>query len=129
MVDNSGTVISHKPPGGTWQDQFASGGETQKTGLHWLDGSIGKPERVLSAEQTEAFNKLVADIPTLLKSMDITKSIIAKMPSFDVSKLITGTQNTTSQVFHIAKLEFPNVTSSREIEKAILNLPRLALQR
>ena len=41
---------------------FATGGSTQRTGWHWLDGKPGKPERVLSAQQTEAFDKLVDSI-------------------------------------------------------------------
>lgn len=49
---------------------FKRGGETQLTGLHWLDGEQGKPERVLSAEQTQAFNKLVDIAPTLNRAID-----------------------------------------------------------
>ena len=34
---------------------YKTGGETSKTGLHWLDGEDGEPERILSAQQTKDF--------------------------------------------------------------------------
>jgi hypothetical protein len=45
---------------------FKRGGETTSTGLHWLDGLATKPERILTAEQTQAFNKLVDYLPRVL---------------------------------------------------------------
>jgi len=45
--------------------RFLRGGETQQTGLHWLDATRQRPERVLSARQTELFGRLVDWLPNL----------------------------------------------------------------
>jgi len=44
--------------------------------------------------------------------------------------MFSGNRNEskTEQHFHINKLEFPNVTNSKDIENCILNLPGVALQ-
>ena len=39
--------------------KFATGGVANYTGLAWLDGTPSKPERVLNAQQTESFDRLV----------------------------------------------------------------------
>lgn len=39
--------------------KFATGGIANYTGLAWLDGTPSKPERVLNAQQTESFERLV----------------------------------------------------------------------
>ena len=70
--DSSGNAVR----GGT-SAGFTEGGETQATGLHLLHGNVGKPERVLSAEQTSSFNTLVSklpDITSILKNIDVTKN-------------------------------------------------------
>ena len=38
---------------------YATGGLNYETGWHWLDGTLSKPERVLSAYQTELFEDLI----------------------------------------------------------------------
>lgn len=38
---------------------FATGGLATKTGLAWIDGTVQSPERVLSAYQTELFEKML----------------------------------------------------------------------
>ena len=65
--DSSGNIIASgvaNPP------KYAEGGETQSTGMHYLDGKVGKPERVLSPVQTTSFNQLVKDLPSLTTVMD-----------------------------------------------------------
>jgi hypothetical protein len=42
--------------------QYAKGGLANFTGPAWLDGTPGKPERVLSPEQTMLFEDLVASL-------------------------------------------------------------------
>lgn len=49
---------------------FYRGGETTKTGFIQVDGTPNKPERVLSPEQTEAFNKLVEYLPNIIHRID-----------------------------------------------------------
>lgn len=61
-------------------NNFDTGGETQRTGLHWLDGKIGKPERVLSSEQNNSFTKLIDMLPKLNMLSNIS---IPKMPQFN----------------------------------------------
>lgn len=54
--------------------RFKHGGLTEKTGIHILDGEPGKPERVLSQQQTKSYDKFVfEDMPELqdmLKTFD-----------------------------------------------------------
>lgn len=89
-----------------------TGGEVGKTGFQWLDGSLQKPERVLSAEQTLSFNKLVANLPNLMN--------LIKSPSLlDLSSFKLGNNSKTEQTFYIDKLEFPNVTNHTEIVQAL----------
>lgn len=96
---------------------YANGGLSTTTGLHWLDGTLAKPELVLNPNDTQ----------NLLKAVNLTEKLgnLTKIPDF--SKILTKTKETMSQVFQISKLEFPNVTSSDEIQDAIKNLPRIAL--
>lgn len=41
---------------------FATGGETTRTGFHWLDGRPGAPERVLSPGQNQRFQELLYNL-------------------------------------------------------------------
>jgi len=66
---------------------YADGGETQSTGLHWLDGTKGRPERVLSSEQTKSFNKLVDYLPNLLSNLNISSMISSYIPKIATSNL------------------------------------------
>ncbi|MGL6175129.1 MAG: phage tail tape measure protein [Cellulosilyticaceae bacterium] len=50
--------------------KYKNGGITNRTGWHWLDGNVGNPERVLSAEQTKSFDRMIQYIPTFNTSMD-----------------------------------------------------------
>ena len=100
---------------------FDFGGEAY--GIGYLPKNIIKPERVLSPEQTVNFNKLIASLPNLLKSINISNMLIPKIISPNFSGLVNKTAQTVTQVFQIDNLTFPNVSSSSEIEKAISNLP------
>ena len=101
--------------------KFESGGENSKTGLQWLDGTLSKPERVLSAEQTLSFNKLVANLPNLMN--------LIKLPSLlDFSSFKSGSNSKTEQIFNIDKLEFPNVTNHTEIVQALDTISSRAKQ-
>lgn len=48
--------------------KFATGGIANYTGLAWLDGTPSKPERVLNAQQTESFERLVNVMDSLRAS-------------------------------------------------------------
>lgn len=48
--------------------KYATGGLANYTGLAWLDGTPSKPERVLNAQQTESFDRLVNVIDSLRAS-------------------------------------------------------------
>jgi len=50
--------------------KFKEGGETSKKGLIWADGELGKPERILSGEQTQSFNSLVKNLPSITTVLD-----------------------------------------------------------
>lgn len=48
--------------------KFATGGVANYTGLAWLDGTPSKPERVLNAQQTESFERMVNVMDSLRSS-------------------------------------------------------------
>jgi len=79
--------------------KYKTGGETSTTGFHWLDGKVGKPERILSPEQTESFNKLVVFLPKLnvmdniLKNFKIPDFANMKLPQFNTSVAGGSTYN------------------------------------
>lgn len=138
MPDSSSThTVYTKTVGG-----FESGGryrpESFDTGGYTGNFSGGKlavlheKEIVLNKSQSATFEKLIDIMPNMVNTFnDIGnkfKGIAPKIP-----KVPTSTNNNhseeTVQNFHINKLEFPNVKSADEIEKAILKLPMLAKQR
>jgi len=59
--------------------------------------------------------------------MDTIKNWLPDIKLPDFSGMFNG-NNQTSQVFNIDKLVFPEVSSSKEIENALLSLSRLSLQ-
>lgn len=92
---------------------YKTGGETSKTGLHWLDGEDGKPERILSAQQTKDFNKLVDMQSGLLKVFgnnnfeDIIKKAVSPMANINISKIpnVTPRQDTILQIDKLINVE------------------------
>jgi hypothetical protein len=72
---NANLVKNYKLPyyykDGTWYMNgvgtpvYAQGGIADYTGYAWVDGTKTKPERILSASQTDSFNKLVGILPKL----------------------------------------------------------------
>lgn len=139
-IDRANTVIANRKKAGMdtsaqekyldslkkKQNKFKSGGETNVTGVHWLDGKIGKPERVLSAEQTKAFNKLVENLPKLnsifFDSLGMDNTLLSSLIS--VPQLgRAGASQSNTQKYYIEKLEFPNVKDSNDIKDALEDLP------
>lgn len=82
---------------------YAEGGETQRTGLHLLHGKPGKPERVLSSDQTISFNKLASNIVPITNVMDRMINLV-KAPSF------TPINNNNAPSQPSKTYEFHNVT-------------------
>jgi hypothetical protein len=95
--------------------------------MHLLHGKPGEPERVLSAEQTTGFNKLIQNIPDLLNGIDITKNLISRINLPNLSGISNNNSTSTSNVYHVTA-NFPNANSSDEIEKALKNLSSYTLQ-
>lgn len=95
--------------------KYALGGETSTTGIHWLDGKIGKPERVLSPEQTASFNKLVDFLPKLNVMDNIMKNF--KLPDFSNIKFpsMNTTPMTVENTIHF------NIDGSNGLSKSDLN--------
>lgn len=70
---------------------FASGGETQSTGLQLLHGKPGEPERVLSSQQTKSFNKLVDYLPNLLNKINLLSNL--SIPKLNIPNLTIANAN------------------------------------
>lgn len=117
---------------------FLAGGETRKTGLHWFDGEVGEPERILSAQQTKDFNKLVENMPDVLKFFDsnkledVLKSAVLstfKVAIPKIPKLVpSGASGVVSQSITIEEMVFPNVRDAKEIESSVKSLSTYANQ-
>lgn len=100
--------------------RFDTGGYVSEEGIAYID----KKERVLSADQTYSFEKLVNFIPKLMDS-----SSIFKFHGIE-NNVIPEIKKSNNKRITFEKVEciFPNAKNSDEIQNAILELPRLALQ-
>ena len=118
IVENNGKLYNVDKNTGTvyasWK--YKEGGETEKSGLHWLDGESGKPERVLSSEQTLSFNKLVNFLPKLGNLTNF------KIPNFNNLALAN---NTASRSPNNITINFDNfrgtIQDQNNISKTIVN--------
>ncbi len=100
--------------------RFDTGGYVREEGMAYID----KKERVLSADQTRSFEKLVDFIPKLMDKFSISKFYGIK--NNEIPEIKKSTNKTV--VFEKVEYIFPNAKNSDEIQNAILELPRLALQ-
>ena len=64
-------------------------------------------------------------MPNLIKGIDVINNLVRNIGSISTPNATEG----GGQIFHIDKLEFPNVHDSKDIEDAILNLPRVVKQK
>ena len=86
---------------------------------------LHEKELVLNKLQTKDFSTLLSNMPNLIKGIDVINNLVRNIGSIS----IPSTTGSGDQVFHIDKLEFPNVHDSKDIEDAILNLPRIVKQK
>lgn len=102
---------------------FDVGGKIQGSGLAFVHNK----ERVLTAEQNAYFEQFVTKLPSLIKAIDITKfNGYSGIQSSSIKEKFDKTVQTI-----ISKVEcvFPNITTTDGLQQAILELPRLALQK
>ena len=64
----------------------------------------------------------------ILKPVDMFKNLVSQISLPNLGDVASRSNSKTENVFNISKLEFPDVRNSEEIQNAILNLPRLAMQ-
>ena len=101
---------------------FDTGGEIKGSGL----ALVHDKERVLTQKQNVDFIKLLNNIDTLNKLIDISK---VSIPNYkNINSNIKSKDSNSQVVINGVNCNFPNVTSPDGIQKAILELPRLALQ-
>ena len=100
---------------------FDTGGKIVGSGLILAHDK----ERVLTEQQNLYFEQLVSKLPQLLKAVDITKFGGIGSKSFG-SRVNADKANST--VINKVECVFPNINSTDGLQKAILELPRLALQ-
>ena len=95
---------------------YDKGGEIKSSGIHLAEfhGTQNDPEWIFNSAQLAA----------VLKQNTLDSLELALPEITNLSQNTNTTQN--EQVFHINKLEFPNVKTAEEIKEAILNLPSLA---
>lgn len=66
-------------PGSLLKRAYKTGGLAYETGPAWLDGTMAKPERVLSAYQTQLFEDLLATLHTI-KTLSVSGITSMKSP-------------------------------------------------
>lgn len=70
------------------------------------------------------------DTSNLLKAINITRDLFSNIKAPTIPKIQPAVASGGGdQVFHIAKLEFPNVRNGKDLQDAILNLPLIAKQK
>lgn len=100
---------------------FDTGGEIKGSGI----ALVHDKERVLTQEQNASFTKLLDNIDSINNLIDVSKVNIPELRKInDINSKSKGTQTIINGV----TCNFPNVTTPDGIQKAILELPRLALQ-
>lgn len=102
---------------------FDTGGKIVGSGLILAHDK----ERVLTEQQNLYFESFVSKLPQLLKAFDVTK-----FSGYVGSKAFGSRVNSdkvNSTVISKVECVFPNITSTDGLQKAILELPRLALQK
>ena len=57
-------------------EKYKTGGTTERTGMHWLDGKPGAPERVLSPGQNKEFEKLIKTLRVESTKPDDNRDIV-----------------------------------------------------
>jgi TP901 family phage tail tape measure protein len=111
-VGNNGTI---KPK------SFDTGGEIRGTGLIFAHDK----ERVLTQEQNSNFIKLLDNIDTFNKLIDISK---ISVPNFSNSNRDVNSKFGNQVMINGVTCNFPNITTTDGLRDAILSLPRLAMQ-
>ena len=87
---------------------------------------VHNKERVLTSQQNTYFEQLIAKLPELLKMVDITKY---GGYAQQIHNLKNANSNSDSTVIQKVECIFPHITTTDGLQKAILELPRIALQK
>ena len=120
-------IISNDKP-----KSFDTGGYTGSWDSSGKLAMLHEKEIVLNQSQSKDFSKLVANMPDILKFLDtdklenVLKSAVLSTVNVAIPRIpqiAFAGNGGGDNVFHIAKMEFPNVKDSKAIEDAILNLP------
>ncbi|WP_342534787.1 phage tail tip lysozyme [Lysinibacillus sp. FSL K6-0057] len=98
---------------------LATGGYTGEFGSQGKLAFLHEKEIVLNKEDTK----------NLLKAVDLNRNFTNHFNPVNFKNMINPIQQTTSQIFKINSLSFPNVTNSNQIQDAIKNLPKIATMR
>lgn len=123
---NASVSVDINSASGVEPAQFDTGGYTGD----WANKSgklavLHEKEIVLNQQQSNSFKQLVNNLPKILEKIDILDRIRPSLSTQNYSQLqpVYEASAPTEQIFHINKLEFPNVKTAKDIEDAILNLP------
>lgn len=108
---------------GTIQPQsFDTGGEIVGSGLAWVHDK----ERVLTPQQNLSYIGLLDNIESINKLIDVSKFSLQNYQPLSNSGI---NSNPSQTVINSVSCNFPSITTPDGLQKAILELPRLALQK
>ena len=114
---------------------YASGGVADFTGRAILHGTQEKSEVIFNSGDAKKLYDLIHSSTTadlqkyIVNDFAVPLSTLPALP--DISELVNATPSSKQgeeNIFHIGNLTFPNITTPDGLQKAILDLPRIAMQ-
>ena len=117
------TVGTNKVSSKDGVKSFDTGGKIVGSGLILAHDK----ERVLTEQQNIYFEQLISKLPTLMKAMDITK--FNGYTGLSMNSLKNNLDKNVQTIISKVECVFPNITTTDGLQQAILELPRLALQK
>ena len=84
---------------------FKTGGTTERTGMHWLDGKPGAPERILSPGQNKEFEKLLGTLTANHSSPSDNSDVVNTLMSVVKAVYDSGQESAKTIVEAIGDLE------------------------
>ena len=101
---------------------FDTGGKIGGSGVAFVHDK----ERVLTEKQNYLFEQMVSKLPQLIKLANITK--LAGFGNNNIGGVTNNSDSKKTTIIDKVECIFPNINTTDGLQRAILDLPRLALQ-
>ena len=101
---------------------FDTGGAINGSGVAFVHDK----ERVLTEKQNYLFEQIVSKLPQLAKLVNITK--LSGLRGGTIGGITNNSDSNKTTIIDKVECVFPNISTTDGLQRAILDLPRLALQ-